>query len=130
MSDQFLPYSRQVIDENDIAAVANVLRGDWLTTGPHVRGFEEAFANTVEARHAVACSSGTAGLHLITAGLEIGPGDQVVLPSITFLATANAVRYVGAEVVFSDGLYVVVIVVVVDAFKVDGNAEVSDKRIY
>ncbi|MBH68794.1 MAG: UDP-4-amino-4,6-dideoxy-N-acetyl-beta-L-altrosamine transaminase [Rhodospirillaceae bacterium] len=102
MSDKFLPYSRQVIDENDIAAVANVLRGDWLTTGPYVKDFEEAFANTVEARHAVACSSGTAGLHLITAGLGIGPGDQVILPSITFLATANAVSYVGAQVVFSD----------------------------
>lgn len=102
MESSFLPYSRQLIDDEDIAAVVAVLRGQWLTTGPTIKKFEERFAETVEAKHAVACSSGTAGLHLAAAGLGIGPGDWVVVPSVTFLATANAVRYVGAEVVFAD----------------------------
>lgn len=98
----FLPYGRQCIDEDDIAAVTAVLRGDWLTTGPAVAAFEEALADNVGARHAVACSSGTAGLHLATLALDLGPGDAVIVPSITFLATANAARYVGAEVLFAD----------------------------
>lgn len=102
MSADFLPYGRQVIDEEDVAAVAAVLRGDWLTTGPSVEAFEAAFAERVQARHAVACSSGTAGLHLLALARGLGPGDVVVVPTVTFLATANAARYVGAEVVFAD----------------------------
>jgi len=102
MVDGFLPYGRQSIDDDDIAAVAEVLRTDYLTTGPKVREFEEAFAAKVSARFAVSCSSGTAALHLAALSLGLGPGDAVVVPSITFLATANAVRYVGAEVVFAD----------------------------
>ena len=98
----FLPYGRQTIEEEDIQAVVEVLRGDWLTTGPTVDAFEAAFAKTVGARHAVACANGTAALHLAMLGLEVGPGDVCVVPSITFLATANCVRYVGAEVVFAD----------------------------
>lgn len=98
----FLPYGRQCIDEDDIAAVIAVLRGDWLTTGPAVAAFEKALADCVGARHAVACSSGTAGLHLATLALGLGPGDAVIVPSLTFLATANAARYVGAEVLFAD----------------------------
>lgn len=97
-----LPYGRQSIDEDDIAAVAEVLRGDWLTTGPMVRRFEEAFAARVGAAHAVACNSGTAALHLATLALGLQPGDVAIVPSVTFLATANAVRYVGADVVFAD----------------------------
>jgi UDP-4-amino-4,6-dideoxy-N-acetyl-beta-L-altrosamine transaminase len=98
----FLPYGRQSIDDADVAAVVSVLRGDWLTTGPAVEQFEQAFAEAVGARYAVACSSGTAGLHLAAMALGLGEGDRAIVPSMTFLATANAVRYVGGEVVFAD----------------------------
>lgn len=102
MVSDFLPYGRQVIDDDDIAAVTAVLRGDWLTTGPTVDAFETAFAGRLGAKHAVACSSGTAGLHLLALARGLGPGDVVIVPTVTFLATANAARYVGAEVVFAD----------------------------
>lgn len=98
----FLPYGRQQIDDSDIAAVVEVLRGDWLTTGPAVTAFEEALAARLGARHAVVCSSGTAGLHLATLALGLGPGDAVIVPTLTFLASANAARYVGADVIFAD----------------------------
>ena len=97
-----LSYGRQSIDDGDIAAVAEVLRGDFLTTGPTAGKFEQAFARAVEAPFAVVCSSGTAALHLAALALDIGEGDRVVVPSMTFLATANAVRLAGAEVVFAD----------------------------
>jgi UDP-4-amino-4,6-dideoxy-N-acetyl-beta-L-altrosamine transaminase len=97
-----LPYSRQTIEPDDVAAVAEALQADFLTTGPLVERFETAFAARVGAAHAVACANGTAALHLSMLALGIGPGDRVVVPSITFLATANCVRYVGAEVVFAD----------------------------
>jgi len=97
-----LPYGRQWLDADDIAAVAAVLRGDWLTTGPTVRAFEEAVAARVGARFAVACSSGTAGLHLAALALDLDLRDTALVPSLTFLATANAARYVGAEVAFAD----------------------------
>lgn len=97
-----LPYGRQTIEEDDIAAVAEVLRGDFLTTGPMVEAFETAFAETVGARHAVACANGTAALHLAMLALKVEPGEVVIAPSVTFLATANCARYVGAEVVFAD----------------------------
>lgn len=97
-----LPYGRQTIDEDDIAAVAQALRADFLTTGPTVEAFETAFAQTVGARHAAACSNGTAALHLAMLALEVGEGEAVIAPSITFLATANCARFVGAEVVFAD----------------------------
>ena len=97
-----LPYGRQTIDEDDIAAVAQALRGDFLTTGPTVEAFEDAFADKVGAQHAVACSNGTAALHLAMLALEVQPGEAVIAPSITFLATANCARFVGAEVVFAD----------------------------
>ncbi|MBD39938.1 MAG: UDP-4-amino-4,6-dideoxy-N-acetyl-beta-L-altrosamine transaminase [Euryarchaeota archaeon] len=100
--ERFLPYARQTIDKADIAAVADVLGSDFLTTGPMVEKFEGALAETVGSRHAVACSSGTAALHLAALALGVGPGDRVVVPAVTFLATANAVRYVGGEVVFAD----------------------------
>ena len=98
----FLPYGRQDVDETDIVAVSAVLRGDYLTTGPTVDAFEAAFADAVGARHAVACSSGTAGLHLAALALGLGPDDTVIVPAMTFVATANAARFVGANVVFSD----------------------------
>ena len=98
----FLPYGRQVIEDDDIAAVAEALRSDFLTTGPRVEAFEAAFAEAVGAAHAVSCAKGTAALHLAMLALDVGPGDVVIVPSITFLATANCARYVGAEVVFAD----------------------------
>ncbi len=98
----FIPYGRQSIDDDDIEAVVRVLRSSFLTTGPEVAAFEEAFAKVTGAAYAVACSSGTAALHLAMLAFGLGEGDVVVVPSITFLATANAVRMVGAEVVFAD----------------------------
>jgi UDP-4-amino-4,6-dideoxy-N-acetyl-beta-L-altrosamine transaminase len=98
----FLPYGRQSIDDDDVAAVAEALRDDFLTTGPRVDAFEHAFAETVGARHAVACANGTAALHLAMLALGVGEGEVCIVPSITFLATANCARYVGAEVVFAD----------------------------
>ncbi|WP_292911381.1 UDP-4-amino-4,6-dideoxy-N-acetyl-beta-L-altrosamine transaminase [Niveispirillum sp.] len=102
MTGRFLPYGRQWIDEADIAAVEQVLRGDWLTQGPSIGWFERSFAEKVGARHAIACANATAALHLCMQALDLTPDDAVVVPSVTFLATANAVRYVGAQVVFAD----------------------------
>jgi dTDP-4-amino-4,6-dideoxygalactose transaminase len=99
---EFLPYGRQSIDEADIAAVADVLRSDYLTTGPAVEAFEAAFEAVVSAPHAIACANGTAALHLAMMALGLGPGDAVIVPTITFLATANCARYCGADVVFAD----------------------------
>jgi UDP-4-amino-4,6-dideoxy-N-acetyl-beta-L-altrosamine transaminase len=102
MADRFLPYSRQGLDEADIAAVTTVLRGDWLTTGPMVEEFEAALAAKVGARFALACSSGTAALHLAALAAGLKNGDRAIVPSMTFLATANAVQYADAEVIFAD----------------------------
>ena len=99
---RFLPYGRQVVEDDDIAAVVEALKSDFLTTGPRVEQFEAAFADKVGARHAVACSNGTAALHLSLMALGVGPGDVVIVPAITFAATANCARYQGAEVVFAD----------------------------
>jgi len=101
-TSRLLPYGRHFIDEDDIAAVVRVLTGDTLTTGPMAPAFEAALANYVGAKHAIVCSSGTAALHLAARALGLGPGDTVIVPAITFLATANAARLVGAEVVFAD----------------------------
>lgn len=98
----FLPYGRQTIEDDDIAAVTEALRGDFLTTGPTVEAFETAFAHKVGAQHAIAVSNGTATLHLAMMALGVGEGDACIAPSMTFLATANCARYVGAEVVFAD----------------------------
>lgn len=100
--ERFLPYGRQQVDEEDIAAVAAVLRGDWLTQGPAVRAFEDALAARVGAAQAVACANGTAALHLAYLALGLGPGDAVVVPANTFLATASSARLCGAEVAFAD----------------------------
>lgn len=98
----FLPYGHQSIGEDDIAAVAAVLRGDWLTQGPAVEAFEQAFAGRHGVRHAIACANGTAALHLAILAIGLKAGEAVVVPSITFLATANAVRFVGGMVEFAD----------------------------
>lgn len=103
MSGQpFLPYCRHVVDDDDVAAVAAVMKGDILTTGPAVAAFEAALAREVGARHAVVCANGTAALHLAMLALDIGPGDAVLVPAQTFAATGNCARYVGAEVVLTD----------------------------
>ena len=101
-SSSFLPYGRQTIEEDDIAAVCQALRGDFLTTGPLVGRFEEALAKTVAAGHAVVCSSGTAALYMAARALKLSTGSKVVVPSITFLATASAPHLAGAEIVFAD----------------------------
>jgi UDP-4-amino-4,6-dideoxy-N-acetyl-beta-L-altrosamine transaminase len=98
----FLPYGRQTIEDDDVAAVAAALRADFLTTGPTVEAFETAFKARVGAEHAVAVANGTATLHLAMLALGVGEGDVCIAPSVTFLATANCARYVGAEVVFAD----------------------------
>jgi len=97
-----LPYGRQSIDEDDVAAVIEVLRSDWLTTGPRVAEFEGAFATATGAAEAVAVSSGTAALHLSIAALGIAPGDEVIVPALTFAASANCVAYCGGTPVFAD----------------------------
>ena len=97
--DRFLPYGRQSIDEEDIAAVLAVLRGDWLTAGPAVGAFEGALCEMTGAEYAIACSSGTAALHLALLATRISPGDSVIVPANTFQAAANTARMVGAEVV-------------------------------
>ena len=97
-----LPYGRQTIDEHDIQSVVEVLRSDWLTTGPKVREFEQAFARALGAGEAVAVSSGTAALHAAMHALGVGPGDEVIVPALTFAASANCVVYQGATPVFAD----------------------------
>jgi perosamine synthetase len=97
-----LPYGRQSLDEEDIKAVTAVLRSDWLTTGPKVGEFEEAFASAVGAPHAVAVSNGTAALHAAVYALGVGPGDEVIVPAFTFAASANCVVFQGGTPVFAD----------------------------
>ena len=102
MSNHFVPYGRQIVPESDIDAVVEALRSDWLTTGPAVDRFEEAMADFVGAAHGVAVSNGTAALHLAMLAADIGPGDEVIVTTLTFAASANCARYVGADVVFAD----------------------------
>src|SRR5438105_4811242 len=97
-----IPYGRQSIDDEDLRAVAEVLRSDWLTTGPAVERFEQAIAEFTGACHAVAVSSGTAALHAAVYALGIGAGDEVIVPPMTFVATANAVIFQGGTPVFAD----------------------------
>jgi len=98
----FLPYGRQSVDEADIQAVVEVLRSDWLTTGPKVAEFEEAFAARVGAAHAVSFSSGTAALHAAAFAAGLKCGDEAITTPMTFAATANCVLYQGATPVFAD----------------------------
>lgn len=98
----FLPYSRQTIEDDDIAAVVRVLRSNWLTSGPEVEAFEQELAEYCGVRYAVACANGTAALHLAAMALELRPGDTVITTPVTFLATANCACFVGADVLFAD----------------------------
>lgn len=97
-----LPYGRQSLDDADIEAVVEALRSDWLTTGPRVDEFEAAFAAYVGVAHAVAVCNGTAALHAAVHALGIGPGDEVVVPTMTFAASANCVVYQGGTPIFAD----------------------------
>ena len=97
-----IPYGRQTVDDEDIKAVIEVLRSDWLTTGPKVAEFEEALARYVGVKFAVAVSSGTAALHCAMYALGIGPGHEVIVPTMTFAASANCVVYQGGISVFVD----------------------------
>jgi len=100
--DAFIPYGRQSIDENDINAVIEVLQSNWLTSGPKISEFEAAVADYAGAQEAVAVSSGTAALHAAIYALNISVNDEVILPPITFAATANAIIYQGGTPVLAD----------------------------
>jgi len=100
--DKLLPYGHQWIDEEDIAAVIEVLRSDWITQGPKVSEFEEEFASYVSAEYAVAVNSGTAALHVACFAAQIEKGDEAITTPITFAASANCVLYQGGTPVFAD----------------------------
>jgi dTDP-4-amino-4,6-dideoxygalactose transaminase len=91
MRNSYLPYCLPFIGEEEIAEVADSLRSGWVTTGPKVKRFEQAFAEYVGVKHAIAVSSCTAALHTSLAALGVGPGDEVIVPTLTFCATANVV---------------------------------------
>jgi UDP-4-amino-4,6-dideoxy-N-acetyl-beta-L-altrosamine transaminase len=97
-----IPYGRQNIDQNDIDAVVSVLESDYLTQGPKVKDFEIKFAEYVGANYAVAVNNATSGLHLSVLALNLSKGDRVITTPITFAASANCIRYAGAEVWFAD----------------------------
>lgn len=97
-----IPYGRQHITEEDIVAVTEALQSDYLTQGPKIAEFEEKFANYIGCKYAVAVANGTAALHLCTMAMDVVPGDRVITTPITFVASANCVRYCGGDVVFAD----------------------------
>jgi len=97
-----IPYGKHHIDEDDIQAVVDILRSNFLTQGPAVEAFEKAVAEYAGVKYAVAVSSGTAALHLAALAAGVGPGKSVVTSPITFVASANAAKYCGADVVFAD----------------------------
>ena len=103
MTLPFLPYARPDIGDEEIAAVSDALRSGWVTTGPQTRLFEQAFTDYLGGGlESIAVNSATAGLHLALEALGIGPGDEVILPTLTFTATAEVVRYLGADPVLVD----------------------------
>lgn len=102
MRDSNLPYGKQWLDDADIEAVVNVLKSDYLTTGPAIQKFEEKFSNYVGSKYSVAFSNGTAALHGACFAAGIGEGDEVITTPMTFAASANCVRYVGGTIVFAD----------------------------
>nr|WP_295869217.1 UDP-4-amino-4,6-dideoxy-N-acetyl-beta-L-altrosamine transaminase [uncultured Chitinophaga sp.] len=97
-----IPYGRQNITQEDIDAVVTVLKADFLTQGPNIKAFEDAFAQYSGAKYAVAVANGTAALHIAAMAAGVKPGDKVITTPITFAASANCVRYCGGEVVFAD----------------------------
>jgi dTDP-4-amino-4,6-dideoxygalactose transaminase len=102
MGEWRVPLADVVVTEDDIAAVADVYRSGWLSMGPQTEALEREFAAYVGARHALAVANGTAALHLICAAAGLGPGDEAIVPSLTFVATVNAIAYTGAKPVFAD----------------------------
>lgn len=100
--NNIIPYGKQHITDADIQAVVETLTGDFLTQGPKILAFEQAFAKYIGSKYAVAVANGTAALHLCTLALDVKPGDKVITTPITFAASANCVRYCGGEVVFAD----------------------------
>jgi len=100
--DKKLYYSHQYIDEKDIAAVVDVLKSDYLTTGPHITKCEEKLCRVTGAKHAVLCANDTAALHMAVMAAGLGPGDELITTPITFAASANCALYVGARPVFAD----------------------------
>ena len=99
---KIIPYGRQEINKSDIDSVVDVLNSDFLTQGPAIKLFEETFSEYVDAKYSVAVSNGTAALHLSVLALGLKPGDKVITTPITFAASANCVKYCGAEVLFAD----------------------------
>lgn len=97
-----IPYGRQNITEEDIQAVVETLKSDYLTQGPRIKEFEENFARYIGCKYAVAVSNGTAALHISALAMNVKPGDKVITTPITFVASANCVRFCGGEVVFAD----------------------------
>ncbi len=102
MRENFLPFSRPSISENEISAVSEVIRSGWITTGAKAAEFEDAFMKYCGAGNAVALSSATAGMHLALKALGIGPGDEVITPSMTWVSTVNLIVLSGATPVFAD----------------------------
>jgi len=100
--ESYLAYGRQSIDDNDIQAVIHVLKGDYLTTGPYVKEFEEKVAKYVGSKYAVAVANGTAALHMACFAAGISQGDEVIVSPMTFAASANCVLYCGGKPVFAD----------------------------
>ena len=101
-NNEKIPYGRQDIDQNDIDAVVSTLKSDYLTQGPKVKEFEIEFTKYVGSKYAVAVNNATSGLHLSVLTLNLNKGDRVITTPITFAASANCIRYVGAEVWFAD----------------------------
>src|SRR5215813_2081065 len=99
---KFIPFHIPAIDEDEIQSVVETLKSGWLTTGPKVKRFEEDFANYLGSRHAIAVNSGTAALHLALDAVGIKEGDEVIVPTMTFAATAEVVLYFKAKPVFVD----------------------------
>lgn len=102
MSKKFIPYGKQHIDEEDINEIVEVLKSDFLTTGPKIDEFERAFAKHIGAKHAIVVSNGTAALHIACLAAGIGEGDEVITTPLTFAASSNAVLYCGGTPVFAD----------------------------
>ena len=101
-NDKFLPYGKQLIDQDDINQVIDILKSDYITEGPIIQKFEVEFAKKVGAKHAIVCSSGTAGLHLASICLGLNADNAALVPAISFVATANAPLYTGANIEFVD----------------------------
>jgi len=102
MRKDFLPFSKPSITEADIASVGEVLRSGWITTGPNAAKFEKNFSEYIGCKGSIALSSATAGMHLAMSALKIGPGDEVITPSMTWVSTANMITLAGATPVFAD----------------------------